>query len=172
MPGGLSDTGQSHLRVRVQRTGLLAAMSHDHVISAPIIRGDIENSIRSSVAFDVNAAAMRVMDANVSDSERSDIQTRMLGPDVLDATRYPEIHFGSESVESIGASRWRVRGDLTLHGQKKLVVLEARLENGHYRGTATVLQSDFGISPIKVAGGTIKVKDEVQIEFDVLVAGK
>ena len=61
---------------------------------------------------------------------------------------------------------------LTLHGQTKPITLETTLEKGHYRGTATVLQTNFGIAPIKIAGGTIKVKDEVQIEFDIMLAGQ
>jgi hypothetical protein len=37
-------------------------------------------------------------------------------------------------------------------------------------GNAVVKQSDFGIKPVKVAGGTVKVKDEVRIEFDIQLA--
>ncbi len=125
-----------------------------------------------SVWFDVNVAGMKVVDADASESDRADVQQRMLGPEVLDAAKFHEIHFVSESVESIGESKWRVYGQLTLHGQTKPVVLETSLENGHYRGTATVLQTNYGITPIKVAGGTIKVKDEVQIEYDIVLAGK
>jgi hypothetical protein len=28
-------------------------------------------------------------------------------------------------------------------------------------------QRDFGITPVSVAGGTVKVKDQVKIEFDI-----
>ena len=40
--------------------------------------------------------------------------------------------------------------------------------NGRYRGTVTLKQRDFGIMPISIAGGTVKVKDEIKIEFDVV----
>jgi polyisoprenoid-binding protein YceI len=132
----------------------------------------VENSKPLSVSFEVNAAAMKVVDADASEKDRSEVQTTMLGPEVLDVAHYPAIRFASESVENIGESRWRVHGILTLHGQTKPIVLETSLENGHYRGTATVLQSSYGITPIKVAGGTIKVKDEVQIEYDIVLAGQ
>ena len=42
------------------------------------------------------------------------------------------------------------------------------LDGGHYRGFASFKQSNFGISPIRIAGGTVKVKDEVKIEFDIV----
>jgi hypothetical protein len=42
------------------------------------------------------------------------------------------------------------------------------LEGRHYRGSASFKQSNFGINPIRIAGGTVKVKDEVKIEFDIV----
>jgi MOSC domain-containing protein YiiM len=39
---------------------------------------------------------------------------------------------------------------------------------GHYKGTASLKQTSFGITPIVIAGGTVKVKDDVTIEFDVV----
>jgi hypothetical protein len=41
------------------------------------------------------------------------------------------------------------------------------LKGEHYRGSATLRQTDFGIKPLTVAGGTVKVKDEVKIEFEI-----
>jgi polyisoprenoid-binding protein YceI len=166
------DISHSRLTVHVGKTGFFSAAAHNHEIAAPISKGEVESSKPLSVWFDVNVAAMKVVDADISDSDRSDVQQRMLGPEVLDSANFHEIHFASESVESIGDARWRVHGQLTLHGQTKPIVLETSLENGHYRGTATVLQTNFGITPIKVAGGTIKVKDEVQIEYDIVLARK
>lgn len=61
-----------------------------------------------------------------------------------------------------------MRGSLTLRGKKQPVVIEVSLESGHYRGSASILQSDFGIEPIRIAGGTVKVKDELKIEFDIV----
>jgi polyisoprenoid-binding protein YceI len=166
------DVVHSRLTVRVGKSGFFSAAAHNHEIVAPIIRGEVEISKPSSVWFDVNVAGMNVVDPDVSASDRAEVQQRMLGPDVLDATHYREIHFASDSVESIGVSKWRVHGLLKLHGQTKPIVLETILEKEHYRGTATVLQSQFGITPIKIAGGTIKVKDEVRIEFEITLAGK
>lgn len=166
------DAVRSKLTVRVGKTGLFSAASHNHEISAPISRGDVDASKPFSVSFEVNVAAMKVVDADASQSDRDEVTQKMLGPEVLDAAQFHEIHFASESVESISDTKWRVHGKLTLHGQTKPIVLETSLENGHYRGTATVLQTNFGITPIKVAGGTVKVKDEVQIEYDIVLAGK
>jgi hypothetical protein len=50
------------------------------------------------------------------------------------------------------------------------VVVLVSLEAGHYRGSASFKQSNFGTDPIRIAGGTVKVKDEVKIEFDIVPA--
>jgi polyisoprenoid-binding protein YceI len=166
------DTAQSKLTVRVGKSGAFSGFGHAHVVSAAILRGEVATSNPLSVQFVVNAREMKVIDPGESEKDRGEVQKVMLGPDVLDTSRYPEIKFVSEKVEVLGESRWRVTGNLTLHGQTKPVTLETTLEKGHYRGTATVLQTNFGITPIKVAGGSIKVKDEVQIEYDIVLAGQ
>jgi hypothetical protein len=35
-----------------------------------------------------------------------------------------------------------------------------------------VRQSDFGIVPISIAGGAVKVKDEIEIVFDIAITGR
>jgi hypothetical protein len=37
-----------------------------------------------------------------------------------------------------------------------------------YTGRATLRQTDFGMKPITAAGGTVKVKNELEIEFRVV----
>jgi polyisoprenoid-binding protein YceI len=60
-----------------------------------------------------------------------------------------------------------VNGSLTLHGQTSEVTVEVKETDGHYLGTSRFKLTDFGIKPVKVAGGAIRVKDEVGIEFDI-----
>jgi hypothetical protein len=35
-------------------------------------------------------------------------------------------------------------------------------------GSFSILQSDYGIKPVSVAGGSLKVKDEVKFVFDMV----
>jgi hypothetical protein len=39
--------------------------------------------------------------------------------------------------------------------------------NGIYRGSARLRQTEFKITPVTIGGGSIKVKDEVRIEFEI-----
>jgi polyisoprenoid-binding protein YceI len=92
----------------------------------------------------------------------------MLGPDVLDVARFPEIRFESTDARRIDSDRLSVNGALTLHGQTHAVVATVARDRDRYRGTATIKQTEFGIKPVTVAGGAVKVKDEVTIEFDIV----
>lgn len=166
------DTERSKLSVRVGKSGFFSGFAHEHEISAPIAQGEVELSSPASVAFTVQAGKLTVVDPGESDSDRAEVQKTMLGPTVLDAGKFPEIRFVSEKVERLGDARWRVHGKLTLHGQTQPIVLETTLEKGHYQGTATLLQSNFGITPIRLAGGTIRVKNEVQVKYDIVLAGQ
>jgi hypothetical protein len=55
-----------------------------------------------------------------------------------------------------------VQGDLTLHGQTHPVTVDVSRQEERYRGAVRLRQSEFGITPVTVAGGTIKVKDEIR----------
>lgn len=161
------DTQRSVMTVRVFKSGMFSAFGHDHDISAPIRDGKFSEGDRS-VDLTVDARQMRVMDKDVSDKDRAEIQENMLGPKVLDSAQFPEIRFRSTAVEPAGDGRWTVSGDLTVHGKTHPVKLEVKLQNGHYQGSAQLKQRDFGIEPISVGGGAVKVKDELRVEFDIV----
>jgi polyisoprenoid-binding protein YceI len=91
----------------------------------------------------------------------------MLGTQVLDVDQFPEIRFQSTGVEPKGPAHWIVHGNLGLHGKDHPITFEVILKDDRYRGSATLNQTDFGITPVTVAGGTVKVKDEVKIEFEI-----
>ena len=162
------DTAQSTLTVYVYKSGLFSAFADDHVIDAPIARGTVSDGAPLAVSLEVKAADLRVRDPNLSAAKREEVQMRMVGSEVLDTTAFAAIAFESTSVEANGADRWKVTGRLTIHGQTRSVTLAAARANGRYRGTVLLKQRDFGITPISIAGGAVKVKDELKIEFDVV----
>jgi len=162
------DVARSTLTVRVFKAGLFSAFGHNHVIRAPIAQGSFDESADlPSVQLQVDARQLQALDPDLSAKDRAEVQQTMLGPAVLDSANFPEIRFRSARIEKAAAGKWRVHGDLTLRGQTRPVLAEVAGAAGHYRGSAAVRQSDFGIKPVSVAGGTIKVKDEVRVEFEV-----
>ncbi|HMC62452.1 MAG TPA: YceI family protein [Candidatus Solibacter sp.] len=163
------DTAKSVMTVRVYKAGVLSAFGHDHEIAASIAGGKVDSAAHT-VELHTNASALRVRDPKASEKDRDEIQKTMLGPDVLDAGRYPEIVFRSTAAEPMGTGSWKVQGTLTLHGQTQPVTVEVRETAGRYVGNSLLKLADFGIKPVRIAGGAVKVKDEVRIEFDIQLA--
>jgi polyisoprenoid-binding protein YceI len=64
-----------------------------------------------------------------------------------------------------------VIGNLTLHGETRSITIDVHNNGGAYVGESRIRQTQFGIHPVSAAGGAIKVKDELKIDF-VIVAGK
>ena len=163
------DAAHSTMTVHVFKTGALSAFGHDHEITAPVAEGAVDSGARK-VELRVDASALRVMDAKASDKDRGEIQATMLGSEVLDAQNFKEIRFRSTSAEQPAPGSWTVAGDLTLHGQTRPVSVQVREADGRYSGSCKVNITQFGIKPVKAAGGAERVKDEVQIDFDIRVA--
>jgi polyisoprenoid-binding protein YceI len=158
---------KSVLTVHVFKAGLFSAFGHEHEISAPIQQGSFTEQ-NPSVELTVDARRLRVVDKDVSDKDRAEIQQTMRGPKVLDSERFPEIRFRSTAVTPAAPGKWTIQGDLTIHGETRPVKFEVALQGGHYRGTAEIRQKDFGITPVTVGGGAVKVKNELRVEFDVV----
>ena len=163
------DAAKSSVTIQVKKAGVFSAFGHDHEIAAPVAGGTLDASA-GKVELRFRSAALEVRDRGISEKDRAEVQSTMLGPQVLDSQRYPEIVFRSTNAKQTGGSAWRVEGELTLHGQTRPVTADIRDQGGHYVGTVHLKQTDFGIQPIKVAGGTVRVKDEIQIDVDIQVA--
>ena len=163
----LIDRAHSTITVYVYKTGILSGLAHNHEIEAPIDWGEAKDSDGSTVELRVDSSKLRVLDPEVSDGTRATIQATMQGREVLDVAHFPEIHFRSTEVEPSGTDHWIVHGNLDLHGQTHPISFEVALKDGLYQGTAVLKQSGFGITPVKIAGGTVKVKDEVKVAFSI-----
>ncbi|MGE5323553.1 MAG: YceI family protein [Actinomycetota bacterium] len=167
--GGQAQPPAAHrsiITIHVGKSGLFSAFAHNHTISAPVATAAIDPKSKTA-AITVLTREMKVMDPEVSDKDRAEIQTTMLGPKVLDAQRFPEIRFTSTRIGQTAPRRFRVIGQLQLHGVTRRLEFPVSGTPEHYTGRATLKQTDFGIQPVSVAGGAVKVKDEVEIEFDV-----
>jgi len=164
------DPAASTLTIKVWKTGLFSAFAHNHEISAPITAGTVREGDNAAVKFNVNARGMKVLDPEASSSTRAEVERNMLSADVLDTQQYPEIAFESSGVRSSDSGAYTVSGNLTLHGRTLPVQAGVRLTGpGKYEGSAKLKQTTFGIQPISIGGGSVKVKDEVDIIFTIVL---
>jgi polyisoprenoid-binding protein YceI len=167
----------SQFRINVGTGGLFGAFAHDHLIEATKIEGcaaiDLQDLAHSSIALAFPTSAIRVLDPK-QPKDIPEVQKTM-ETEVLAISQYPEIKFESTRVERAGTQQQlRVSGKLTIRGKSLPVVIPLTLirqAEGTYRATGRFQfkQSAFGIKPVKVAGGTVKVKDELETEFDIVL---
>ena len=160
------DPANSRIVVHVSKAGLFSALGDNHEVEAPISEGSVDDK-NGTVAFTIETARMRVVDPQLEPDKRQQVQERMLGPDVLDVAHFPKISFESTRTTPSANAQLTVTGRLFIRGVTRPITLRVRSETGRYLGTCTIKQRDFGITPVTVAGGTVKVKDELKIDFDV-----
>lgn len=161
------DTQRSKIRIHVGKSGLLSAAAHNHTIDAPIASGSLNESAPPHIEFTVEAAKMTVEpDPKVDAKTQATIQMDMEDM-TLEAQKFPQIVFRSSRIEKLSGGEWKVDGDLTLHGVTKPVSLTVRQSGDSYATHTVLKQTDFGIKPISVSGGMVKVKNEVEIDFQI-----
>ena len=108
----------------------------------------------------------------------------LIGPQWLDAARFPAITFKSTKVEPTGPNTAKVTGDFTLHGVTKPLTLEV-VFNGGWKGidmdpnaragfsaTGSFKRSDFGVAyGVPAPGTTMGVGDEVKVAIEAELTG-
>jgi len=173
------DPAATHVTIRVGRSGIFGFAGHDHEVVAPAVRGEVildrSDASRSRVALEFDAAALKVTGKGEPPDDVPEVQRVMLSDRVLDVARYPTITFQSRSISVEGRSgdrmTLRLSGDLTLHGVTKSVTVPADARVGpdvvSGEGKTTVRQTAFGIRPVTAGGGSVKVKDEVEVIFSI-----
>ena len=151
------------------------------------VRGEFDKfsgTITASGADPGSVVIEATIDAS-SINTRSDMRDKHLkSPDFLDVAKYPTITFKSTKIEPDGDGKWKVTGDLTLHGVTKSVVLEVTGPSPQIKGpdgnprrgasaTTTINRQDFGISFNKTLdSGGLVVANEIPITIDVEAVNK
>jgi polyisoprenoid-binding protein YceI len=172
------DARGSRMTINAYAGGFLSAVGHDPVIGVRDLSGELsfDPGHPETVAVRVRiATASLTVQNDVSDKDRREIEKTM-HEQVIESGRYPEIVFeGTRArVEPVGDGRFRaeVEGQLTLHGVTRPQRLSAQVflvgETLRAQGSVSLRQSDFNIPQVSVAGGTLKIKDELKLTFDLL----
>ncbi len=179
------DAAASTFSVQAFAEGLFSAFGHDPVIGVKDFQGEaafvpstFENA---SLKLTVNANSLTVVN-DLKEKDRDEIE-RTMRNDVLEIGKYPEIVFQSNNITLSrlreGIYRARVIGNLTLHGvtQNNLWIsgeVTIGPDGLRVKGDLPLKQTDYKIKLVSVAGGTLKIKNEVKCSFDLVArdAGK
>jgi polyisoprenoid-binding protein YceI len=112
------------------------------------------------------------IDANSVDTRVEKRDNDLRSPDFFDVAKYPTLIFKSKRVETAGAGKLKLVGDLTIHGVTEEVVLDVDGPSAPIKdprgnlhmgvsATTTVNRKDFGVN-----GAAAAVGDEVPITID------
>lgn len=165
----LIDIRRSTVTVRVATPGATPALERRYLIVAPLSEGTFDEAV-PHVQLVIDGRRLRVVDGGRSNAERRQVQSRMLSHDVLDVDRFRWISFHSVTIEQRSGEQWLVHGELGMHGTVRPLTVPLTRAGARFKGSATVTQSDYGIVPVSLAGGIVTVRDDIQIEFDIVVS--
>ncbi len=171
---------ESSFWVFAGKSGVFSALAHDHEIGVKSFGGKVtvpqSGAAGGSLQLEVEAKSLVVLDKKPSEEDKKKIFDSMHN-EVLESARYEKISFRSVSVSDLKqtgdkAYSFTLSGDLALHGVTKRIAVPVTLTITPPQlravGKYTLRQTDFGIKPYSAAGGTIKVKNEVVVHFDIV----
>jgi len=179
----------STVRVLVYRSGALARLGHNHVMTVRALQGKLwshPDITQSGFEMSFPIAEMIVDDPeersaagsdfppDIAQADRDGTRRNMLRAEVLDAEHYPRIEL--KSVRITGSrEKPQVTVRITIKGVSREIALTpaVKLEGSQLTvaGEFDILQSDFGIKPFTAALGALAVQDRLHMTFN-LVARK
>lgn len=172
------DTKASQFTVQAFASGLISAVAHSPKIAIRDWKGEVsfnpETLSDASLRVGIRAGSLEVLD-DLRESDRRELH-RVMYNDVLETTRYPEVVFESSGigVERLkdNLTRVNVEGRISLHGatngQSFFSQVAFGVDSFRAYGEFTLLQSDYGIRIASIAGGTLKLQDELKFSFYVV----
>jgi len=172
------DSRASRFTVKAFATGLLSALGHSPTFGIRDFSGEVlfepDRLKASHFKLAIKSSSLSVID-DISDKDRREIED-IMRRDVLETAKYPEISYQAAeiSVESLEGTLYSVvlHGALDLHGVAGSVLIKAKIavmgDMLRASGEFPIFQSDFNIKPVSVAGGAIKIKDELKCAFEIV----
>ncbi len=145
------------------------------------VRGDFGKTTGQAVIDDgdiTRSSVEATIDVSTIDTRVSDRDNHLKSPDFFDVAKYPTITFKSTKVEKAGKGKLKVKGELTLHGVTRPVVLEVEGPTPEIKGmkgetrralsaTTKLNRKDYGLTWSKMIEAGPVVGDKVNIELSV-----
>jgi hypothetical protein len=175
----------ARLRLRTYRQGLAAKAGHDLLLEAaewkghvrvpgasgadPGARADAQASAQVEVEVEVDLRRLEVLQGTggvkpLTEGDKNEIRKQMRKP--LRTDVQPLATFRSSNVR-IDGDHATVTGELSLAGQSHPIELDVhRGSDGRIMGGTQVLQTHWGIKPYTGFFGALKLRDAVDIEFE------
>lgn len=172
------DCRSSRFTVRAFATGMLSAMGHNPTVGIRDFSGEVRFNPDKLEAgpfrLAIKASSLAVQD-DISEKDRREIE-RLMNEQVLETAKFPEILYEAPGISVTKLSDMlcsaTMNGSLTLHGVTRGQPIAARItllgSMLRASGDFTLKQSDYNIKPVSVAGGALKLKDELKFSFEIV----
>jgi len=169
------DTRLSQFTAQAFASGMISVVAHSPKIAIRDWTGEVlfePDSLKdASLIIRGKTASFEVLD-ELRDDDRRRLH-RVMYDEVLEVTKFPEFVFESSAVtaekQKQDLYRVNVMGKLTLHGVTNGHSFFAQVAFGadSFRayGDFTLLQTDYAIKVASIAGGTLKLQDELKCSF-------
>jgi polyisoprenoid-binding protein YceI len=171
------DSAHSLVTIQVRRSGSLARLGHDHLVASHNVQGYIAPQINRADLF-VPLTELTVDEApllaeagfrspaaqGVAEATRNNMLEK-----VLDVAHFPFslIHVSRDSKDSAD-----VKVTITLRGVAKNYAVPVKVEQQDGQlivsGELSLLQTDFGITPLSVLNGALQVVDGLVLRFKIV----
>jgi len=163
----------SRFEALVGKSGLFRFAGHEHRIRARAVHGTVvywpSDPTRSRVDIAVESGSLEVLTPDDT-AERRQV-TEVMRRDVLAVDRNPDIRFRSQSLART-RDGFRIAGMFTLAAATRPISVDVTAQQMTdtlvVNGAFSVKQTDYGITPVRAGGGTVRVKDEVPITFSIV----
>ena len=176
------DKTASRFTVQAFAAGLFSAFGHSPTISIRDYEGGVEFIPQTYEKAFVRLVVKTETLEPIDEMKRED-RERMIGlmrNEVLHVERFPSITYESTSVKvhrpADNVLQTSVEGDLTLHGVTRLHSFDARVADMgamlRISGVFSLRQTDYGIKLVSIAGGALRLKDELKFTFDIVARGR
>jgi polyisoprenoid-binding protein YceI len=151
------------------------------------VRGSFSN-VSGSVNYDGKDATKASVEATIDPSSVNTLEANrdkhLTGPDFFDVVKFPSMTFKSKKIVSAGEGKYKMTGDLTMHGITKEVTLNLdelspEISDGHgnvkvgANANGKINRKDFGITyGGALDNGGAMISDDVNINLDVELVKK
>jgi polyisoprenoid-binding protein YceI len=139
---------------------------------------DVKGSVRSDDSDPAKGDVDITIGVASIDTREPQRDAHLRSADFLDAERFPSITFRSRRIEDPRTNKFRLLGDLTIHGVTREVALDVTSEGrakdpwggerAGFTATTTIKRSEFGLTWNQaLETGGVLVGDDVKVSIDV-----
>ena len=170
------NTKESQIQIHLFKGGFLSSLGDNHLIEMTRFSGKAKLTQMDGWTADLSgdAASLKVVDPWGNPSERKEVEDTMLGPTQLDVKDFPSIKLHSVSFDPTAQdTAWHLVAEVELHGVTRKVQFSldchATSERLQISGKKMFKLTDFNIQPFSTAFGAVKVKNDFEVTYNVVL---